>query len=80
MQSSTALLAGLAQGAPAEPLTTREREVLSWLALGKSGPETAIILEISVCTVRIHVRNIIRKMDASNIPHAVAKAFHAGLW
>lgn len=60
-------------------LTSREREVLLWLSLGKSGPEVAIILNISVCTVRIHIRNIIRKLNVSNIPHAVARAFRIGL-
>lgn len=58
-------------------LTEREREVLSWLAFGKSGPEVATILEISVCTVRIHIRSILSKFDASNITHAVTKAFQS---
>src|SRR5690348_12736162 len=62
-----------------EPLSCREREVLEWLSLGKSGPEIAMILEISLCTVRIHIRSIIRKMDASNIPHAVARGFKSGI-
>lgn len=62
-----------------QTLAAREREVLAWLAQGKSGPETAIILDISICTVRIHIQNIKRKLDASNIPHAITKAFQEGL-
>jgi len=60
-------------------LAAREREILTWLSKGKSGHETAIILDISVCTVRIHIQNIKRKLDASNIPHAIAKAFQEGI-
>jgi len=60
-------------------LAAREKEILSWLAKGKSGYETGIILNISVCTVRIHIQNIKRKLDASNIPHAIAKAFDEGI-
>lgn len=60
-------------------LTVREMDVLHWLTLGKSGGEIGVILGISVCTVRVHIRNIIRKLDASNIPHAVARAFKMGI-
>lgn len=62
-----------------ELLSARELDVLRWLALGKSGGEVAMILDIKVCTVRVHIRNIIRKLDASNIPHAIARAFRAGI-
>jgi len=60
-------------------LAAREREILLWLAKGKSAPETGIILNISVCTVRVHIQNIKRKLDASNIPHAIAKAYDEGI-
>lgn len=60
-------------------LSARELDVLHWLALGKSGGEIGHILGISVCTVRMHIRNIIRKLDVSNIPHAVAHAFQTGI-
>lgn len=60
-------------------LTAREFEVLSWLACGKSGGEISTILGISVPTVRIHIRNIFRKLEAANIAHAVARAFSIGI-
>jgi LuxR family quorum-sensing system transcriptional regulator ExpR len=60
-------------------LTSKEREILVWLSLGKSAPEAAIILGRSVCTVRAHIQSIKRKLDASNIPHAVSRAFEMGL-
>src|SRR4051812_1251471 len=61
------------------PLSFRENEILGWLAVGKSGLDISIILGISVCTVRIHIQGIKRKLDATNIPHAVSLAFNAGL-
>jgi DNA-binding CsgD family transcriptional regulator len=64
---------------PVPRLTRRETEVLTWLAMGKSASETGVILEISVCTVRLHVQNIKRKLVASNIAHAVAQAHRAGI-
>lgn len=64
---------------PGAALSEREIDVLVWLARGKSGIEVALILGISVCTVRVHIRKMIRKLDASNIPHAVARAFRMGI-
>lgn len=60
-------------------LSQKEREVLYWLTQGKTGYEISVILNISVGTVRGRIRNIIRKLDASNIPHAVARAFRSGI-
>jgi LuxR family transcriptional regulator, transcriptional regulator of spore coat protein len=60
-------------------LTPRETEVLEWLAFGKSASETGVILDISVCTVRLHIQNIKKKLGASNIAHAVAQAHNAGI-
>jgi DNA-binding CsgD family transcriptional regulator len=74
------LPASITASARTPKLSHREREVLSWLALGKSGPEISIILDISVCTVRLHIRSIVRKLTASNIPHAVARAYQAGIF
>jgi DNA-binding CsgD family transcriptional regulator len=72
---------GRAAGGAARPrLTARELEVLSWLACGKSGGEISLILGISVPTVRNHIRSIFRKLEAANIPHAVARAFWIGIF
>jgi DNA-binding CsgD family transcriptional regulator len=66
-----------ANKAPA--LSPREVEVLTWLAQGKSGPEIAIILGISTCTVRLHIQSTKRKLNAANIPHAVSQGFALGI-
>lgn len=63
----------------ARDLSAREREILHWLALGKTTAVIGAILSISACTVRVHVRNILVKLHASNIPHAIALAFAKGI-
>lgn len=55
-------------------LTDREREVLAWAARGKTVQDTADILCISTDTVETHIRACIRKLEATNKTHAVARA------
>ena len=66
------------QGAPAR-LTPREREVLSWVAAGKSYWEVGRILGISERTVRHFMANSRAKLDAVSNKQAVALAVTAGL-
>lgn len=60
-------------------LSPREREVLSWLARGKSKSVTAEILDISVHTVDTTVRRIFRKLGVSDRTSAVMKAVNCGI-
>lgn len=60
-------------------LTPRERECLTWAARGKTAEECALILGRSPETGRIHLKHAIRKMNAANTTHAVAKALCLGL-
>jgi transcriptional regulator EpsA len=53
--------------------TEREFEILNWIALGKTNPEIASILEISLFTVKNHIQCIFRKLNVSNRAQAVAK-------
>lgn len=47
-------------------LSPRETEVLGWIARGKSNPEIATILNISVRTIHAHVEHIYLKLGMEN--------------
>lgn len=55
-------------------LTPREREVLRWAAEGKTSWEISIILTLSERTVKFHLIEASRKLNAVNRTSAVAKA------
>lgn len=57
-----------------ESLSPREIECLSWTAKGKTSWAIARILEVSENTVIFHLRNAIKKLEATNRSQAVAKA------
>ncbi len=54
------------------PLSKREKEVLSWIKLGKSTWDISQILGISENTVKYHVSGILRKLNVSTRSQAVA--------
>ncbi len=57
-----------------DPLTEREVEVLGLLAEGASNADIAAKLVVTVGTVKKHVFNVCRKLDARNRTQAVARA------
>ena len=59
---------------PDIPLTQRETQVLRHMALGLSNKEIAQSLTISVETVKEHVQNILRKIDATDRTQAAVWA------
>jgi DNA-binding CsgD family transcriptional regulator len=60
-------------------LTAREKEVLEWVCQGKSNQEIATILGISTWTVKVHVGNVLCKLNATTRGHAAAKALSGNL-
>jgi DNA-binding CsgD family transcriptional regulator len=60
-------------------LTKREKEVLYWIKEGKSAWDTGKLLAISEPTITFHLKNIYKKLEVVNRPHAVAKAISYGL-
>jgi LuxR family maltose regulon positive regulatory protein len=58
----------------AEPLSERELEVLALIAAGKTNRRIATELFVSVGTIKTHVNNLYRKLDAHSRTQAVAKA------
>jgi DNA-binding CsgD family transcriptional regulator len=61
------------------PLSPRERECLRWIAEGKTAWECAVILGLSVNTVRCYLESARYKLAATSNTHAVAKAIKADL-
>jgi len=83
IDADTIMLAGEREGRDeeplAEPLTTREREVLALVAEGLSNKAIAQELGISDQTVKFHVASITRKLGAANRTEAVRRAVRQGL-
>lgn len=48
---------------PLHTLTDRERDVLQWIATGMSNKQIAAQLFISEETVKVHIRNLLRKLN-----------------
>lgn len=62
-----------------EPLTPREREVLSQLALGLSNKRIARELSISEHTVKFHVSSVLAKLGAVSRADALSRGLRRGL-
>jgi DNA-binding NarL/FixJ family response regulator len=61
------------------PLTKREYQVLRHMAYGLSNREIGRLLKISIETVKEHVQNILRKLDAADRTEAAVWAVKRGL-
>ncbi|HMJ96288.1 MAG TPA: response regulator transcription factor [Thermoleophilaceae bacterium] len=70
--------AGRVPTSSAPILSPRERQVLDLLAKGFTGDDTAAQLFLSPLTVRTHVRNAMRKLDAHTRVHAITLALQNG--
>jgi two-component system, NarL family, response regulator LiaR len=60
-------------------LSNRELEVLKLLVDGKSNPEIAVILRISISTAKAHVRSIMAKFAVDDRVQAAVIALRSGL-
>ena len=60
-------------------LTSREKEMITWLKHGKSNWDIAGILNIKERTVKFHISNILKKLNAANRTHAVTIAIEEEL-
>ncbi|GHO64240.1 hypothetical protein KSC_031320 [Ktedonobacter sp. SOSP1-52] len=67
------------EGLPLEPLSAQEQRVLTLLVAGRSNPEIADILVISVNTVKGHIKNLYRKLGVNNRMQASAVARYVRL-
>lgn len=62
-----------------EPLTPREREILRWLAGGNSNKVIARNLDVTESTIKVHVQNILRKLNVASRVQAAVYAIEHGL-
>ena len=60
-------------------LTAREREVLGWVVLGRSNKAIALQLEVSLGTVKAHMKALMGKLDAATRTEAANVAVERGL-
>ena len=64
---------------PVRPLSPREVDALSFLAMGYSRSQAADMLDISEHTLRAYIESARHKLGAQNTVHAVARALSEGL-
>jgi len=60
-------------------LTPREREVLTWVARGKSSADIGLLLTLSEDTVDYHIQKVMRKLGVATRIQAAIKAANAKL-
>jgi DNA-binding NarL/FixJ family response regulator len=74
--------AGAARALPhpqLDQLTEREREILAWVATGRSNDEIAAELVVSPATVRTHVSRAMMKLGARDRAQLVVFAVQSGV-
>lgn len=69
----------LADSLALQDLTLREMQVLGLLAQGECNKGIARVLDVSLGTVKTHVRAIMSKLDSRSRTEAVHKAYRLGL-
>jgi DNA-binding NarL/FixJ family response regulator len=63
----------------AQPLARREREVLRLIAEGVRSPAIATQLHVSVATIEVHRRNIMRKLGLRSVAELTKHAIREGI-
>jgi two-component system NarL family response regulator len=73
------IAARLLERVPRTALSSRESEILTLIAHGRSNKEIATGLGISEGTVRVHASNLFAKLGCSDRAQAVSEAFRRGI-
>ena len=60
-------------------LTEREIETLNYAKLGKDNHSIADLMYISIYTVKVHMKSILRKLNVKTRTEAVIKAIQLGI-
>jgi DNA-binding CsgD family transcriptional regulator len=74
IHAKASVIAGAAPPDYHARITPRERECLTWCAVGKTSEDIATILGISEGVVRIHLQSAQHKLNCLNRTHTVVKA------
>ncbi len=64
---------------PSQELSSREREVVRLLVLGKSNQEIGATLQITESTVKFHVNNLMSKLGVNDRLQVVLAALKRGI-
>jgi two-component system nitrate/nitrite response regulator NarL len=64
--------------APFDKLSRREAEILTLLVDGRTNKEIAIQLDLQEITIKVHLRNVYRKIGSANRAQAVRIAMQSG--
>jgi DNA-binding NarL/FixJ family response regulator len=73
-----AVAATIAEHTPRIALTPRETEVLTLVGTGLTNAEVALHIGRTEGTVKVHLKNILHKLDANSRTEAVSKALRRG--
>lgn len=63
---------------PFDKLSRREAEILALLVEGRTNKEIAICLDLQEITIKVHLRNVYRKIGSANRAQAVRIAMSSG--
>ena len=67
-----------AERSPTCPLNDRERTILNMIAVGRENAEIAAELHFALGTIKLHVREILRKLGASSRTEAAVIGVRKG--
>ncbi|MFT4272514.1 MAG: LuxR family transcriptional regulator [Pantoea sp.] len=62
-----------------DTLSARENEILYWSSTGKTYPEIARMLDITVSTVKFHMGKVVKKLGVNNAKHAISLAIELNI-
>ncbi|MCY1526365.1 Transcriptional regulatory protein DegU [compost metagenome] len=72
--------AAQAAGGDRNRLTARERQIVQWLARGASNKVIARELDVSESTVKIHVQNVLKKLNLTSRVQVAVYAVEHGMY
>lgn len=79
MTASSSGYGKLTSLAPTQGLTRRETEVVKLIAAGMGNQEIAAQLNVSIETIKTHIRRVMDKLNVTNRTEAVVRAIKLGL-